>query len=75
MAAFVGLTLAEATWPLNYWATTFLIAGTVLLVLFYLVVSLLQHIGSGRLQRRLMLEYGLLGGGLLVAILYVTFTL
>lgn len=75
LAAFVGLTLAEATWPLNYWATTFLIAGTVLLVLFYLVVSLLQHIGSGRLQRRLMLEYGLLGGGLLVAILYVTFTL
>ena len=52
-----------------------LLAGTVLLVLFYLVVSLLQHIGSGRLQRRLMLEYGLLGGALMAAIIYVTFTL
>jgi hypothetical protein len=75
LAALVGLAIAEAIWPLNYWATTFLIAGTVLLVLFYLIVSLLQHLASGRLERRLLLEYGLLGGGLLVAIVYVTFTL
>ncbi|NTU79130.1 MAG: hypothetical protein HGA45_06970 [Chloroflexales bacterium] len=75
LSLLVGLTLAEATWALNYWATTFLIAGTVLLVIFYLAVSLLQHQAAGRLQRRLLVEYGLLGGGLFAAIVYVTLTL
>lgn len=75
VAVLVGLTLAEATWALNYWATTFLIAGTVLLVIFYTAVSLLQLQASGRLQRRILLEYSLLGGGLFAAILYVTLAL
>ena len=72
LSVLVGLVLAEATWALNYWDTTFLIAGTVLLVVFYVAVSLLQHQAAGRLQRRLLLEYGLLGGGLFVALVYVT---
>jgi hypothetical protein len=72
VALLVGLTLAEATWALNYWATTFLIAGTVLLVIFYVAVSLLQHQAAGRLQRRILIEYGLLGAGLFAAIVYVT---
>jgi hypothetical protein len=72
IAALVGLALAEATWPLNYWATTFLIAGTLLLVIFYVAVSLLQHHALGRLQRRLVIEYVLLGGGLFVALIYAT---
>ncbi|NCC33226.1 MAG: hypothetical protein EOM24_14605 [Chloroflexia bacterium] len=71
LALLVGLVLAEATWALNYWATSFLIAGTVLLVLFYVVVSLLQHQAAGRLQRRMLLEYGVLGGALFVTIAYV----
>jgi Protein of unknown function (DUF5656) len=75
LAALVGLTLAEATWAINYWATTFLIAGTILLVIFYIVVSLLQHRAAGPLQRRLLLEYGLLGSGLFAAIIYVTLNL
>lgn len=75
LAFLVGLVLAEATWALNYWATTFLIAGTVLLVIFYIAVSLLQHQAAGRLQQRLLLEYGLLGGGLFAAIVYVTLAL
>lgn len=75
LSALVGLVLAEATWALNYWATTFLIAGAVLLVLFYLAVSLLQHLAAGRLQRRLLFEYVLLGGGLFIAIVYVTLQL
>ncbi len=66
LALLVGLILAEATWALNYWATTFLIAGTVLLIIFYLAVSLLQHHALGRLERRLQLEYALLGGALFV---------
>jgi hypothetical protein len=72
LAILVGLTLAEATWAMNYWATTFLIAGTLLLVSFYLAVSLLQHQAAGKLERRLLVEYGLLGGGLFAAIVYVT---
>jgi hypothetical protein len=75
LAALVGLTLAEATWALNYWATTFLIVGTVLLVIFYIVVSLIQHQAAGQLQRRLLVEYGLLGGGLMAAIIFVALTL
>ncbi|NTV63504.1 MAG: hypothetical protein HGA65_08215 [Oscillochloris sp.] len=71
----VGLMLAEAIWPLNYWATTFLIAGTLLLVIFYVAVSLLQHYALGRLHRRLVIEYGLLGGGLFLAIMYATLKL
>lgn len=75
LAMLVGLVLAEATWALNYWATTFLIAGTVLLVIFYVAVSLLQHQAAGTLQRRLLVEYGLLGGGLFAAIVYMTLTM
>ncbi|HMQ29586.1 MAG TPA: hypothetical protein PKD53_02615 [Chloroflexaceae bacterium] len=75
LSLLVGLAVAEATWALNYWATTFLIAGTVLLVIFYTAVSLLQHQAAGRLQRRILTEYSLLGGGLFVAIVYVTLAL
>jgi hypothetical protein len=75
LAALVGLTLAEATWALNYWATTFLIAGTVLLVIFYIVVSLLKHRAEAPLERRLLVEYSLLGAGLFAAIVYVTLNL
>lgn len=71
-AALIGLTLAEMVWPLNYWATTFLIAGTLLLVIFYITVSLLQHHALGRLQRQLVVEYGMLGGGLFLVIVYAT---
>lgn len=72
LATLVGLVLAEALWALNYWATTFLIAGTVQLVIFYVVVSLLQYQATGRLHRRLLVEYGLLGGGLFAAIVFIT---
>lgn len=71
-AALVGLALAEATWALNYWQTTFLLAGTALLLFFYIAVSLLQHHLAGRLQPRLLLEYGLLGGGLFIAVIFAT---
>ncbi|NTW00230.1 MAG: hypothetical protein HGA19_02870 [Oscillochloris sp.] len=75
LSGLIGLMLAEVTWPLNYWATTFLIAGTLLLVVFYITVSLLQHQARGRLQQRLLIEYGLLGGGLFAAIIYATLVL
>lgn len=73
LALLVGLILAEATWALNYWALSFLLGGTLLLVLFYVITGLLQHQAAGRLQRRLLLEYGLLGSAMLVAVAWIAF--
>lgn len=73
LSCLVGLTLAEATWALNYWAAPFLLGGALLLVLFYITSGLLQHHLEGNLSRGVLWEYGLLGGGLLVAVVVVTF--
>lgn len=70
LAACIGLLLAEATWALNYWAAPFLLGGALLLLLFYLATSLLQHHLTGNLQPRLAIEYALLGSGLFVALVY-----
>jgi hypothetical protein len=63
-ALLIGLGSAELMWALNYWHTTFLLAGALLLTVLYVTVSLLTAYGAGQLQRRLVLEYALLGGGL-----------
>jgi hypothetical protein len=73
LALLTGLLLGEATWPLNYLATTFLLGGTTLLVIFYCVIGLLQHHVVNKLQPRLIIEYLLLGSGLLAAVIYATF--
>jgi hypothetical protein len=70
VGAIVGLMLAEATWALNYWSASFLMAGAMLLLLFYITVSLLYHHAAGTLKYNLFVEYGLLGSGLLVVIIY-----
>lgn len=72
LALIVGLVLGEVTWALNYWAASFLLGGAMLLVIFYIIVSLLQHQAAGTLQRHMFIEYGLLGSGLLVAVIYIT---
>jgi hypothetical protein len=73
LAAVVGLALAEATWPLNYWATPFLLGGALLLTLFYIATGLLDHVLRGDMSRRIGWEYAILGGGLLAAVVFVTF--
>lgn len=73
LCLFVGLLLAECTWALNYWPAPFLLGGTLLLIIFYIIVSLLQHHIAGNLQHRLVIEYGLLGSGLLAAVIYAAF--
>ena len=73
LSAMVGLTLAEATWALNYWAASFLLGGALLLVIFYVAVGLLQNHLEGTLSRRIYWEYGLIGGGLLAAVVFATF--
>jgi len=72
LSLLVGLTLAEATWALNYWAASFLIGGALLLALFYIITGLLQGYLEGTLTRRVIWEYGLLGSGMLLAVIYVT---
>jgi hypothetical protein len=73
LAFMVGLTVAEATWALNYWAAPFLLGGALLLVIFYVATGLLQNHLEGTLSRRIFWEYGLLGGALLVAVIFATF--
>jgi hypothetical protein len=73
LSGLVGLTLAEATWALNYWAASFLLGGALLLVIFYVALGLLQNHLEGTLSRRVFWEYGLLGGGLLAAVVFATF--
>lgn len=73
LALLIGLTLAEATWALNYWAAPFLIGGALLLALFYVVTGLLQSHLEGTLTRRVLWEYSLLGSAMLLVIVYVTF--
>jgi hypothetical protein len=73
LAFMVGLTLAEVTWALNYWAAPFLLGGALLLVIFYVATGLLQNHLEGTLSQRIFWEYGLLGGALLVAVIFATF--
>ncbi len=73
LALIIGLVLAEAIWALNYWPAPFLLGGTLMLVLFYVTTSLVQHHLAGTLQRRLLVEYGLFGSGLLAALIFATF--
>lgn len=73
IAFFMGLLLGEATWALNYWSANFLLSGTLLLVIFYIAVSLIYHQTAGTLQRRLLIEYSLLGCALLIMVILVSF--
>jgi hypothetical protein len=59
-AAIAGLVLGQATWALNYWRLDSLTGGLVLLLLFYDVVGLSQHAVQGHINRRVLLEYGLI---------------
>jgi hypothetical protein len=73
LALIIGLVLAETIWALNYWPAPFLLGGTLMLVIFYVTTSLVQHHLAGTLQRRLLVEYGLFGSGLLAALIFATF--
>ena len=73
LAGMVGLTVAEANWALNYWAASFLLGGALLLVIFYVATGLVQNHLEGTLSKRVFWEYGLLGSGLLAAVVLATF--
>lgn len=73
LAVAIGAVLAEATWALNYWATPFLLGGALLLTIFYVASGVIQHGLAGTLSRPLLIEYGALGGLLLLGVVYLTF--
>lgn len=73
LSLLVGVMLGEVTWALNYWATPFLLGGALMLVIFYVATSLLQHKAEGPLERRLLIEYGILGSILLAVVVWATF--
>jgi len=73
LSVIVGITLAESTWALNYWAAPFLLGGVLLLAIFHVVTGLLQSHLEGNLTRRLIIEYGLIGGSLLTAVVVAAF--
>ncbi len=55
-AAAIGLLLGEMTWALNYWALPGLTGGLVLLLAFYVMVTVTQQSLQGRLTRRVLVE-------------------
>jgi hypothetical protein len=59
-AGITGLVLGQATWALNYWRLDSLTGGLVLLLLFYNMVGLSQNALAGRINRRALLEFGLI---------------
>ena len=73
LAVVVGITLGEATWALNYWAAPFLLSGVLLLAIFHVVTGMLQSHLEGALSRRMILEYSLIGSGLLAAVVVAAF--
>jgi hypothetical protein len=60
-ATLVGLAIGEATWALNYWSVLALVGGAVLLLVFYVLVGVAELVLSGELNRRLLIEYNIVG--------------
>jgi hypothetical protein len=72
IALIAGFGIAELMWALNYWQTTFLLAGVVLLAVLYVVIGILGHACIGQLNRRLILEYGLVGSVLIGSVAFLS---
>lgn len=59
-ASLVGLCMGELTWALNYLNVDTRVGAAFLLIVFYTLVGLSQQRLWGRLNRRVVLEYGAL---------------
>ncbi len=67
----VGLILGEVTWALNYWLLANLTGGLLLLLIFYLLTGLAQQGIQGRLNRRVLIEFGVFATVAIVLIVAV----
>jgi hypothetical protein len=63
LALVAGLVVGELTWGLNYWAAlTTLVGGAFLLVVFYVTHGILSHYVDHSLDRRMLVEFGVVAG-------------
>jgi len=60
-AGVTGLAVGELTWAINYWASSGLVGGAFLLLLFYVMVGVFQAHLDRSLDRHVALEYGVVG--------------
>jgi len=68
-AALVGVCIAELTAALGTWTSAGLVGGAFLLLYFYVATGLINALLDGSLDRRLVVEYGLVAAvGLLLII-------
>jgi hypothetical protein len=74
-AGILGLCLGECTWALNYWPAGALGTGLALLVIFYTGTGLAQQHLVGALNRRMVVEFGVVAVLALAAILRFALTL
>lgn len=67
-SATLGFIMAEARWALNFVSLTGWLGGVFILVVFYVASQLMQSYLGGRLDRRVALEFAVVGaiGSLLV---------
>jgi hypothetical protein len=57
-AAIAGLITGEALWAMNYWRIRGVTGGLLLLLTFYVAAGLANQQLQGRLNRRVLVEYG-----------------
>jgi hypothetical protein len=70
LVAVFPLAIAQTAWALSYWPVTAPVAGALLLLVFYVLAGLAQAVRQTGIGRRMLLEYGAVGGAGLVAILW-----
>src|SRR5262245_55474587 len=57
----IGAIAGQAAWALTYWTSAAIVGGAFLLLLFYVTVGLSEAILDRSFNRRVLLEYGLVG--------------
>ena len=67
--ALTGLVMAQCVWVLGYWSIQPLSAGTILLLVFYILTGVVQGAWEERLGRRALVEYGLTAALAVVVVL------
>lgn len=67
-SGIIGLILGQVTWALNYWLLPGLTGGLILLLIFYLLLGIAQQGMQERLNRRVVIEFGVFA---LVALLLI----
>lgn len=67
-SAAVALAAGEITWALNYWPLNGFLGGAFLLASFYFLIGTFSQHLQGRLNARLLLEYGAVSAGAVLVI-------